>query len=380
MHIPTIAIMTVAAVAAATSITLDANAAAGSMTLLNIGGEVNVYGLSADGSVAGGLARAASAGTVHSFRWTQAVGMTVLPGPAGVPLTRAWVTDVSADGSTFVGTTTGGGGGHAWTNGVYRTLAPLPGKTYGSAAAVNANGSLIVGSSLTAVNNSDVPAYWTSSGVGALAILPGADRMVNASGVSDDGSKIVGNAVKNGRYVPVVWNGVSSTPVELPVLPNTVGNTSALEISGNGEVVVGYGDTASGRQAWRLKNGIIQPLGSYLTSTPMPDWNATGSNFDGSIIVGNAQSSGFDPFIWDEIHGMRRFSDVLVGDYGVNLTGWGINTIDSISDDGLTFAGSGSFTGFNHRIGWIVTVPSPGCLGFVGLAATCAAVRRRRAE
>ena len=52
-------------------------------------------------------------------------------------------------------------------------------------------------------------------------------------------------------------------------------------------------------------------------------------------------ASGSEAFIWDNANGMRKLKDVLVNDFGLDLTGWTLTIARGISDDGLTIVGDG---------------------------------------
>ena len=56
-------------------------------------------------------------------------------------------------------------------------------------------------------------------------------------------------------------------------------------------------------------------------------------------------------FIWDQSHGMRRLSDVLTQDYGLDLSGWQLDSAWGISDDGKTIVGQG--TGAQGVEAWV---------------------------
>ena len=63
---------------------------------------------------------------------------------------------------------------------------------------------------------------------------------------------------------------------------------------------------------------------------------------DGSIAVGTGTTaSGDTAFIWDAANGMRRLQDVLVTDYGLDLSGWTLTSAFGVSDDGFVIAGNG---------------------------------------
>jgi probable HAF family extracellular repeat protein len=68
---------------------------------------------------------------------------------------------------------------------------------------------------------------------------------------------------------------------------------------------------------------------------------ASGVSADGSVVVGYGNSeSGTEAFIWDSTKGMQSLYTVLTG-YGIDLTGWTLSSAMDISDDGKTIVGYG---------------------------------------
>ena len=100
---------------------------------------------------------------------------------------------------------------------------------------------------------------------------------------------------------------------------------------------------------------------------------ANGVSGDGSIVVGAGDTfDGTRAFIWDESHGIRDLNDVLVTDYGLDLSGWDLKVANAISDDGQTIVGMGIHNGNQEAFVAMVPEPSTGLLlggGFVLLAA-----------
>jgi hypothetical protein len=76
--------------------------------------------------------------------------------------------------------------------------------------------------------------------------------------------------------------------------------------------------------------------------------------------------------IWDAVHGMRLIEQVLMDDYGLDLTGWTLTSVVGVSADGRTIVGQG-YNPSGDLDGWIATIPEPGTAllvlaGLVGLA------------
>lgn len=162
-------------------------------------------GVSADGKVIVGWSYS-SLMVGQAFRWTQASGISGLgdlPGGEDESIAHA----VSADGLVIVGAGDERTEPFRWTSagGMASLRAPVPGGGPVSAArAANANGSVIVGGINDAGNPKVARAFrWTEThGIQTISSLlesAGIDlngwQLVEATGVSADGSVIVGNGV-----------------------------------------------------------------------------------------------------------------------------------------------------------------------------------------
>jgi probable HAF family extracellular repeat protein len=143
-------------------------------------------------------------------------------------------------------------------------------------------------------------------------------------------------------------------------------DSQANSVSADGSVIVGRGTSASGSDAFRwTSDGGMVGLG------PSTSW-ALGVSGDGSVIVGNASGRAF---IWDATHGVRTLSDVLVNDYGLDLTGWTLlrEAVD-ISADGTIIIGDGIHAG--NQEAWIAVVPEPSTALLFGAGLAALALRR----
>ena len=111
---------------------------------------------------------------------------------------------------------------------------------------------------------------------------------------------------------------------------------------------------------------------------------AFSTSADGSVIVGKSVSAtGDQAFLWDAVNGMRALDDVLVTDFGLDLTGWTLTTARGVSDDGLVIAGTGIHNGnteafiVNLRQDQ-VAVPAPGMIALFGFGLAWIGLSRRR--
>jgi probable HAF family extracellular repeat protein len=163
-------------------------------------------------------------------------------------------------------------------------------------------------------------------------------------------------------------------------LPGGTDYSCAWGASGDGSVVVGWSSSASADKEafrWTSAGGMVGlgdlPGGKYYSL-------AYGVSGDGSVVVGGGYSaSGYEAFIWDQTGGMQSLKDVLVNDYGLDLTGWTLLSAHGISDNGLTFVGYG-YNPAGRCEAWVATVPVPGALtlGSIGLGFAGWLCRRKK--
>ena len=99
-------------------------------------------------------------------------------------------------------------------------------------------------------------------------------------------------------------------------LPGSSFNSIARGVSADGSVVVGYGNSASGTEAFRwTAGGGMVGLGDLAGG----DFgsNAYGVSADGSVVVGGSVSaSGYETFRWTASGGMVGLGDIPGGSFG----------------------------------------------------------------
>jgi len=164
-------------------------------------------------------------------------------------------------------------------------------------------------------------------------------------------------------------------------LPGVEAHSFAHAASHDGGVIVGNcGDEVF---RWTEEDGM-QPvgLGPFLAATRALDVSA-----DGNIIVGWGKEpygqGGRVASIWDEQHGMRVLSDVLEQDYGVEMEGWYLARATGISADGSTIVGYGGLAGTaGGWDAWLVHLPrhspEPTALVLLGMGMLSVFGRNRR--
>jgi probable HAF family extracellular repeat protein len=311
---------------------------------------------SGDGSVVVG-----TIASNQAFRWTAGSGWVSLghlPGDA-----YSSVTGINADGSVIVGTSYSASGKQAfrWTAGSGMVgLGHLPGTTNSYVTGINADASVIVGTSGSA--SSSQAFRWTAgSGMVGLGFLPGSTNS-SATGVSADGSVVVGTSYPASGDQAFRWTAGTGM-VGLGYLPGGTGS-SAAAVSADGSVIVGTSYSASGVQAFRWTAGSGMVGLGYL-----PGGNSSGPNgisADGSVIVGSGSStSGNQVFRWTAGSGMQSLWDVMATN-GLNVDPASVLTATSgISADGNTIVGTQYYPedDFDLQYGFVATLP-----GLIGVS------------
>ncbi len=153
-----------------------------------------------------------------------------------------------------------------------------------------------------------------------LPIPEGLHIRSQAYGVSGDGSTVVGFGQSASGTQAYQWdatNGVQG----LGDLAGGGFSSSADGVSAGAKIIVGGGKSASGLEAFRWDaTNRMQGLGD-LARGIFPS-EALAVSADGSTIVGSGVStSGVKTFIWDSDNRMREINTVLTA-LGVDVTGW----------------------------------------------------------
>ncbi|TWU22594.1 PEP-CTERM sorting domain-containing protein [Bythopirellula polymerisocia] len=330
--------------------------------------------LSADGKFVTGSSSTTN-GT-EAFLWTEETGMVGLGAPLGSQ--DSFGTAVSNDGSTVVGLHGELSSIRAmrWTAGGGPVdFDPFPvGAASRLANGLSADGSTIVGGFQPGEFQNAIAFHWSG---GTLTQI---DDTAEASAVSADGSVVVGTDLILGTPPATneafIWTAVDGL-TRLGFLPGGSGDSSATGISADGRVVVGAGNNSSGfAEAFRwTEGGGMVGLGDLPGG--MFQSVASDTTADGGIVVGNSivglitsplgVGPDFDPFIWDESHGMRNLVDVLTNDYGLGseLADWNLTDATAISDDGTVIIGYGINPNGKFE-GWIAQIPEP-CTALLGV-------------
>ena len=240
----------------------------------------------------------------------------------GALFTASDAVDISADGSVVVGNASDAASdprAFAYVGGTLVDLAPAIGD-FSYATGASQDGSVITGYVYSAGNPSMF--YWTQA-TGAVAIPIGAGVYGEANDISADGSRIVGTIYDNGGATPLpagptspapydrafVWTRATNTFVTLPSLV-AGGDMFGYDISDNGSIVVGRGETATTVHAFRaVVGGATTDLGTIGGATGQS--RANGVSGDGLVVVGQSVApsvTGQRAFRWSAGTGMVRLA------------------------------------------------------------------------
>jgi uncharacterized repeat protein (TIGR03803 family)/probable HAF family extracellular repeat protein len=298
--------------------------------------------VSADGSVIAGYGTTASG--IQAFRWTAATGMVSLGNLPDGSLVMSAAYDVSADGTTVVGSGDPGGGwdthkGWRWTQSTGMiAMGSLNGAARSEAFGVSTDGSVIVG------DGGQQAFRWTQStgmvGLGYLAGYP-YSRLVASSA---DCSVAAGSGYNASWTLEQSFRWTQAGGIV------SLGNFSGggynfpNAMSPDGTVIAGTGHDSTGYPAyrWTQSTGMVRlgQLAGKTTTHPL------GVTNNGAIIVGGAYANSDQTtcraFIWDSGHGIRDLKTVLQSEYGIDLTGWTLTVAYGITPDGSVIVGQGT--------------------------------------
>lgn len=335
------------------------------------GTQGRVPALGAHGAV--GVGYTVGSSGYYARYWIAGVRDFVLPSLGG---TDSFAFDVSQDGLIVVGTSSLAAGN---TPRAFRWTAPTGtqdlgtlGGAWSRGAAITADGSLIVGTSQAA--DGSVRAFQWSVQAGMTELSP--EAPFAPSGMSANGARVVGSAIDGGKQRAVQWTTLAGRQfIDFP----QEFSASAFGVSDDGSVVYGtYKATSTAHDhAFRwTQGGGVEDLGVFGNGYTY----CYASSADGSLMGGyfSASGIGLGGFLWTPQTGLQNATELLLS-LGVDLQGWSVWAVDSISADGSTLAGK-AYRGGQYR-GFVVSglppVPAPAASPLL-LAAWPVATRRRR--
>ncbi len=292
------------------------------------------------GALVGTVRSSSSFDSTSGFHWSISTGMRDLghlPGDINCK-----VEGTSRDCSVVVGTSSGLGGADPsafrWTIAGMVELVGLP--DHSEPSGISDDGSIIIGMGVS----SNRPYRWSLSN-GMIELRPLAGDSIAAINTSEstggerrlsrNGSVVVGESRGGGFTRACLWT--NADPIDLGILPGFVGHSTSAGVSGDGMVVVGScedfdGNSISRHNAFRWSQGVMSDLG-VLDGFTMS--KARTVNIDGSVVVGESfldqsQSSLTEAFRWT--------SAGMVG-LGV-LDGFTKSFASDVSDDGSIVVGA----------------------------------------
>ena len=265
-----------------------------------------------------------------------------------------------------------------WVGGVPQPLGDLPGGILNSSAyGISADGAIVVGAGRTNNTNGygSKPAVFTPTGpielvYGGLPVHDGA-----ATDVSAAGDIVIGTVdpQQTGQNAGFRWTEAGG----MTLLKNHNGNifgSRAHGISSDGTTIVG--ESLSKAVYWKNTESPVD-LGTFLNSSSNVALDASG---DGSRIVGYGfPTSGQHAFIWDQANGIRSLKAVLT-EMGLDVSNYHLTRAVAISDDGLTIVGDAHMISSNYSVGFIAVIPEPTSGALVILATFGVMSVRRRSR
>jgi probable HAF family extracellular repeat protein len=181
-----------------------------------------------------------------------------------------------------------------------------------------------------------------------------------ATGVSGDGSVVVGRSNSASGFEAFRWTQTGGM-VGLGDLPGGEFYSGATGVSSDGSVVVGNGISASGGEAFRwTQSGGMVGLG-YLPGGGFQSL-ARGVSGDGSVIVGTGVRSGTPA---NEAQAVRWTSGGIVG-LGDLLGGIVNSAAHGVSSDGSVVVGAGTSANGTEAFRWTQTGGMVGLGDFPG--------------
>ncbi|HFD80200.1 MAG TPA: hypothetical protein ENK05_07415 [Gammaproteobacteria bacterium] len=272
------------------------------VSLGQVYGCCNGFGISGDGqTVVGSFAPIQT--SVPQY-WTTTQGVVTVPGRRGA------FNSISRDGSTLAGT------GLATDNFKYSAASgfiDLP-ATSGRTDIIGLGPSALTDDGSTVVGKQPQDGF--STGESAVAWDAAGNPSVLSQGaaldVSGDGSVVVGRSRINGINQAVVWTAgtVPGTRVRAVLDSTGLGAEEARAVSSDGRIVFGQ---VAGGTSFRWEQGLgIQDIGGSVANSQVWDTTADGFFAVGSIndplLTGNASKAA----IWDAANGWRTLEDLLL--------------------------------------------------------------------
>jgi probable HAF family extracellular repeat protein len=257
-----------------------------------------------------------------------------------------------AEGQTFIG------------------LGQVPSGAASFATAVDGHGDVVVGYASIGTGDGESQAFlWTREGNGGtlrdLGSLP-APNWALCAAVSRDGLVLAGyqRTISNDQQA-TRWHVSGNGNVAIDMLAGLdgEGGAYALDVSGDGRVMVGTSRSPEGFRAVRWTEHGVENLGVMEGGN---DSQAYATNVDGSIVVGFGTSAeeGYSAFRWTSGGGMRSLG-------ALNTGGTSFAFANGVSDSGAVVIGESSTAQGSRAFRWtertgMVALPIPAGMLFSG--------------
>ncbi len=296
---------------------------------------------------------------LSTFGVWDSVGAAEFRGIGTLPGSRQTeVTGISADGSAIVGYTISDKGvsprAYLWTEsrGI-EYLGSLSPHRFSAATSISADGKVIVGGSAevdTPTNHSEAFRWTRDGGMAALGELPGGEIDSSATGVSADGSVVVGVSSVKGGYEAFRWT--ASAGIEGLGWPQWSNVSAAYGVSGDGQTILAqdnHNHLVGGNAYWSFLLRGSEPF--QRIENP----NGVRANFgkaisgDGKVVVGSSTRIVDDkvletPFRWTQETGLVELGDPA----GSTCCSRALD----VSADGARIVGSTSIAGKGRSFLW----------------------------
>ncbi len=348
--------------------------------------------LSADGSTVVGRISNPD-GTRDVYQWREGGGTRRVAVPSEVDHPGLGVGSISRDGNLALGAFQAeSGGGYTYFVWDFEsdqaTFIDLPSDLlFTNVVDLSADGQFVTGTATTS-NGEGVAFRWNSeSGTETISGFPRFGSDLATSGISADGSVIVGTSAVDGQFtrgVPFVWDRVQGVRwITNPTEDGFYPTGRPFDVSSDGAIVVG--DAGDRAFVWDEAMGMrfLDPSGLGLDPDDRSDYQwAYAVSDDGAVIVGEFAGDEVGGqevnggFVWDDQSGMQRM-DVLLRASGLDGTDrirFALAT--DISSDGTRILARVLDQGGGERL-VVVTIPEPTSSVLIGLGLIVAARRRR---
>jgi probable HAF family extracellular repeat protein len=269
----------------------------------------------------------------QAFRWTRTKGLTSL-GLLNTEYYSSVASAVSADGSVITGWVVNDN----WNYRIFRwtkqsgmqDLGVLTGGSHCQESGISADGSVIVGT--CSVNGYKRPFRWTqATGIVDLG-QPDENSHARAYGVSSDGSIIVGSAYYDAYEFH--WQAVYWSPtLDMIRLGYNNEDSASYAVTSDGNYIVGGASWTPFRKSLSSDMIAMGSLGGGNAA-------AYGVSADGRVVVGGAydNTGNSRAFLWTPETGIGTL-DVWLGIQGLDTSATSFLTANAISADGNVIVG-----------------------------------------